>query len=208
MGFWGKLLGGKFDAYPGAYNAVLAEHALSVMSAPDRKTVLDAVTPTVLSGANGAPMPLVMEMFADAGRPAQLNFVALAMSSLKMVPRLPKELWFEIANPFVSCADSPAFREKITQIAGQLERKHGEKIVVAQRSLDLGPGGVLARHATEEELNTVVISFVSRRPHLANGDITAKADAIYLRLLASPEGQNCTLAMAVEFAFRRASGEI
>jgi len=208
MGIWGKVFGSVMDAYPGAYNAVLAEHALSVMAAQDRAEVLAGVIPLVMDGSPGMTISMAESIFSKAGRPAQLNFVALVMASFQMVPRLPKELWFSITNPFVSCPESPAFREKISQISGQMYKKHGLEIQVSRRPLDLGVGGVLHKHATEEDLQAFTLKFLKENPHYLNPEWVAKADALYFRLKDTDGIKHLPLAAVVEFVFQKGSGEI
>lgn len=133
MGFWSQISGA--DAFAGAYNAVLAEHALSVMSGGDAERVALQFAKTAMSGAPPGTSPdYVLSRIERGGRVLQMNFFAMAMADCAMAPRLPRELWMQIANPFSALPDSDKLWAKVRMVETDMLRKHGVHIRVPNES--------------------------------------------------------------------------
>lgn len=134
MGFWSQVLG--VDNHAAAYNAVLMEHALGVLSQRDADEVMAAFKTVVASGAPGGRWtPTLSAMVRTSGRLVQLNLLALTMAHTDRPPTIAGELWWPIRNPFASAADTVENWAKVRAVEADMLRRHRVHITVPRESL-------------------------------------------------------------------------
>lgn len=134
MGFWSQVLG--LDKHAAAYNAVLMEHAFQTVAQEDFERIMARFPQVVASGSPGRQWTESLERYVwGSGRLAQLNLFAITMADLQMVPRLPKELWMEVRNPFADAEDSDQNWAKVRLVEADMLKRHGVTIHVPRRSL-------------------------------------------------------------------------
>jgi hypothetical protein len=122
---------------PGANNAVLAEHALSLVElVPENpfarelaRTIIQTLRPLTSSEDR------IVKTFNGEKRLIQLNMISRALAYTQP-PDLPGEDWLEVRNPFIlQTAD-----DEIKLIATQLQKKHGVSVVIPQRRFKIIDG--------------------------------------------------------------------
>ena len=94
------------QAYLAAVNALIAEHALSLVELvpqnPFAKQLKDGIHRGVLAGTRGTrDSDWWLKQFNHADRLVQLNFVAIGFNELEEAPSLPREYWRAVRNPMV-----------------------------------------------------------------------------------------------------------
>lgn len=133
MGFWSQITGA--DAMAGAYNAVLAEHALSQLLPAENERVHMQFAQSAMSGVpRGTDPRQVLASIEAGGRILQLNMFAIAMADCAIAPLLPREMWMQISNPFSALPNTPALWAKVRNIEADMLRKHAVHIHVPNES--------------------------------------------------------------------------
>lgn len=133
MGFFSMITGA--DTYAGIHNALLMEHALGVMEYHELDQLWSQFPQSAMSGA---PRGMGFEEVVAAilgGRLVELNIFAKAMLDLDLPPKLAREKWFSISNPFAVLPDINKTWQKVRMAQADMLRRHGVDIQIPRAPL-------------------------------------------------------------------------